>query len=76
LISISHKGNIDVVAIFGLGTVNNVGHLFGRSQDVFAHADSAVNQKSKIQIGQFFLGCVKPCEKVNTKVLTKGYFVT
>ena len=69
IISISDKGNIDIVAIFALGSADNARHLPGSCLDVLAHARSTVNQKSKVQIGQFFFGSAKPWKKLSNMFL-------
>ena len=69
IISISDKGNIDIVAVFALGSADNARHLPGGCLDIFAHARSTVNQKSKVQIGQFFFGSAKPWTKLSNMFL-------
>jgi hypothetical protein len=69
MISISHKGNFDIVAVFGLGSADNVRHLAGSRLDAFAHARSTVNQKSKVQIGQFFFGSAKSWKNLSNMFL-------
>jgi hypothetical protein len=69
IISISDKGNIDIVAIFALGSADNARHLPGSCLDVLAHARSTVNQKSKVQIGQFFFGSAKSWKNLSNMFL-------
>ena len=71
IISISDKGNIDIVAVFGLGSADNVRHLAGSRLDAFAHARSTVNQKSKVQIGQLLLRRIKPWKKLSSMFIKK-----